>query len=87
MRAWRRFFWPPLDLEVPPLAAAAAPPPCPLILGELRGYRKDGVMVIVTPRGVEMPIDPLSKWLVIDVVRYLSQLDRLPELTPGSRRV
>lgn len=61
--------------------------PCPLILGELRGYRKDGVMMIVTPRGTEMPISPLSDWLVIDVVRYVSQIDRLPELAPGSRRV
>lgn len=71
----------------PTLAPEVTPSSCPLILGELRGYRRDGVLVIVTPRGTEMPISPLSDWLVIDVVRYLAVLDRLPELAPGSRRV
>lgn len=60
--------------------------PCPLILGELRGFVRDGVTVIVTPRGTELPIPAASDWLVMDVVRLVAQIDRMPELEPGSRR-
>lgn len=80
----RRWLRPTLEV---PVALAPRAGPTPLILGELRGYRRDGVLVIVTPRGVEMPIDPLSDWLVMDVVRYVAQVERAPEAVPGSFRV
>lgn len=71
----------------PVLVAETPAAPCPLILGELRGYRRDGVLVIVTPRGTELPVPEFSEWLVMDVVRFIAQVDRWPEVAPGSRRV
>lgn len=71
-----------------PVIVADSPlAPCPLILGELRGYRKNGVLVILTPRGTELPVPESSDWLVMDVVRYVAQVERAPELDPWSRRV
>lgn len=77
------FAVPPLATELTPSPVLAVTP-TPLILGELRGYRRDGVLVIVTPRGTELPIPAFSDWLVIDVVRYIGQVDRWPELQPGA---
>lgn len=38
-----------------------------------------GPLVIVTPRGVELPTGPHAAWDAIDITRYCGQIEALPE--------
>lgn len=39
-----------------------------------------GRIVVVTDRGVEIPIDRETTWTVIDLTRTLAQIEKIPEI-------
>lgn len=63
------------------------PPPLPLsIVHEVSGYANLAAgTVVVTPRGVEIPIGSARGWDVVTFTRLLAQIDRLPEVEPVRR--
>lgn len=56
----------------------------------LLGRSQAGRIIVVTPRGVEIPIGHADGWSVVEFTRLLNEIDVLPE-TPErdgwSRRV
>lgn len=55
-------------------------------LAALYGYAAGSNVVIVTDRGVELPIPRNCEWTVMELNGMLADIDALPEVTPGSRR-
>lgn len=54
--------------------------PAPVAADQLD--RLAGITVIETRSGLSIPVGHLRGWSVLEVVRTLGQIDRLPEVTP-----
>lgn len=55
------------------------------IIASLLGRGRAGEMVIVTDRGVELPLARAHPdWTMLQLARVLAQIDRLPETEGGS---
>lgn len=55
-------------------------------LAALYGYATGTQVVIVTDRGVELPISRHCDWSVLELNAVLAWINALPEVTPESRR-
>lgn len=45
----------------------------------LLGRNHTGRIIVVTPRGVEIPIGNADGWTVVEFTRLLNEIDGLPE--------
>ncbi len=67
-------------------AAQPAPAPAARGISGLFGHAHGTRVVIVTTRGVELPIRRDCGWGVVALSCLLGEIDSLPEVTPESRR-
>ncbi len=58
--------------------------PDPEKLAQLFGYAQGVKVVVVTDRGVELPLNRSHGWSVLEVSEYIAEIDALPEVEPGS---
>jgi hypothetical protein len=55
-------------------------------LSALFGHAHGVNVYVVSPRGVEIPVNNALGWTVVDLCSLLFEIDDLPEIEPGSLR-